>query len=247
MIAEPKTLSSDIADRLNRLTVSDSVDELALQRAKNDIEKLMSIDKVRAYMLSGVACLIKKDSDGFVDNFLKSIELSPNNYETLFNFAKLLRGTGKNFTALEYARRAHQISKAPSILNLLIEITACTARFKESYGYFIELEKMKKVESKDFIDTAIIEFMNRNNISDDEISFVVERAYLLTTKNNVEIKNIKSSVYHDGSEEWIDIDLFINASPKQAVKLEVDFADELVVSIPESFPISKISCGFAPV
>lgn len=243
MIAQPKPLSTDIAERLNNLIIADNLDELALQKIKLDIKKLLSIDSVQFYKLSGVVCFVKKDAVGLVHNFLKAIELSPNNYDVIFDFAKLLRGIGNNLLALQYARRAYQIQKTPSVLKLLIEIANATARFKESYGYFNELNKMKI--NAGGVDLGIIEFMDRNNLSDDDVSFVVEKAEQIAQKNNIEIKEFKTAIYYDGVEEWMSIDVLIPKKSKETVQLTCDFVDDLVVSIPEDFPISKISCGFA--
>jgi hypothetical protein len=249
MQPQPKLLKADIAERINKLLEPDYQNDLMLHSVKKDIEKLMRIDAIEAHRLSAAVCCVEKDKAGLNQHYKIVLEGCPDDYSYNKEFAGLLSNSGLVFDALNYARRAHSLQKTPEILKLLIEITTSTARFQESLGYLAELKKMKIDASKEnaLFDSGVIDFLNRSQLSDDDVSFVVEKADFMAHENNFEVEQIKAAVYHDGVEEWLSIDLFIKATPKQAVKLEVDFVDDLVISMPENFPISKISCGFATV
>lgn len=229
----------------------DYQNDVMLHSVKKDIEKLTLIDEIEAHRLSAAVCCIEKDKAGLNRHYKIVLENYPNDYGYNKEFAGLLFNSGLVFDALNYARRAYSLQKTsdqktPEILKLLVEITTSTARFQESFGYLAELKKMKSDTSKEnsLFDSGIIDFLNRNQLSDEQVSFVVEKADAMIRENNFEIEAIKAAVYYDGIEEWLSIDLSINATVQQVVDLEVDFVDDLVVSMPENFPISKISCGF---
>lgn len=246
MQPQPKLLTTDIAERINKLLEPDYQNDVMLQSVKKDIKKLIAIDSIQAHRLSAAVCCIEKDKEGLNRHYKIVLEIHPNDYSYNKEFAGLLSNSGLVFDALNYAHRAYSIQKTPEILKLLVSITTSTARFQESFGYLAELKKMKIDTSKEnaLLDNGVIDFLQRNQLSDDEISFVVEKADSMARENRFEIEAIKVAVYHDGVEEWLSIDLAINATVQQVVDLGVDFVDDLVVSMPENFPISKISCGF---
>ena len=246
---QPKLLKTDIAERINKLLEPDYQNDVMLRSVKKDIEKLRLIDAPEAHRLSAAVCCVEKDKVGLIRHYNIVLENYPDDYGYNKEFAGFLFNLDLVFDALDYAHRAYEIKKTPEIIRILIDITARTARFTESFTLLNELEKMKVDTEKEkmLVDVGIVDFIKRNQLSDADISFVVEKADFIAHENNLKVEQIKAAVYHDGVEEWLSIDLFIKATPKQAVKLEVDFVDDLVISMPENFPISKISCGFATV
>lgn len=243
---QPEKKSNSLAKKINAMLDAKQKNDVALQAIKNELEALKAIDLLEYHRLKGAICCLQKDKAGLMNHFETAMKLRPNDDGIYSDYASLLANLGLMFIALNYARRANQIKKNPKILRLLIEITSSVARFTESFDYLAELKKMKLDISKEesLVDYGIITFIKRNALTDDDISFAVEKAELMAQKHHFEIEAFKAAIYHDGMEEWLSLNLSINATPKQIAQLEVDFVDDLVISMPENFPISKLSCGF---
>jgi tetratricopeptide (TPR) repeat protein len=251
MELQPQEKTNELIERLNAALHWDIKDELRLKRfeneIKNEITQLIAVNPAAGYSCRGMLCSLKKDMNGIIKNHELALSLGYNGFLAHRNYAASLLNVGRVFDGLEYAQRACAIEKKASILKLLVYLCVRTARFKESITYCQELEKMNPSTHEELGTVPkIVEFMNRHNLTDDDVSQFVKLAYVIAEKNQLEIQDSETQLFpdYDGDGECLSISLRINTQPEHTACLSWDFAEAIVETVPDTNLLCKISCGF---
>lgn len=249
-MTHPLEKSNELVDMINALLHSEKRSEFGLKQIEREAKKLMHTFPASAHLVLGMLSALKNDKRGLIKHHDLALKLGFDPFLGNQNFSVSLSSIGHFSEALEYARQAYRAEKTPSIIQSLIALNYRAARFEESLMYFLELEKFN-FESPENLPSRLefdefTSFMKKFALTDSDLATVTGIAESIVLRENLEITLNTFNIYSENTDEWLNIELKINASPKITASLNIQLAEELVVSNTSDFLLDKVSCRFIP-
>ncbi len=245
MIAEPLEKWVDIVNEINSvLGKFHKIDEFSMSRIG---KKIKSLEKTNygefcfCWMMLHSARRNQKE-------FLRYQELSEkhgfNGSDATLNYATGFLNAGLIFRALDYAKKSYEILKTPETLFLLKELAYYAGRFEESLSYFNELKKMKKDDGVEtHLTEEIVLFMNKNFLSDDDISSIIKIVEDLLQESNVRIHATRISPSND--YKFLSIDFKIEVNPVISSYLDAALSERIIDEIANEKLTSAVLLKFS--
>jgi hypothetical protein len=251
-MAQPLPKSFDLIKKINALVSVNPTDEFSVKRLNvsldkinDEIDALEKVDYGAARYCKMMACSIKKDISGMVKNQKIAIQYGYDSAFDYLNYAATFSNVGLSLSALECIRTSCNLGKSPDSLKWAYELARNAGCFQESLTYWQELIKMNAVNIEESNNAAqLVEFMQANHLTDDDVSQFIKIAEDVALRNDTKIKSSTSYVYKDAFDEFISVDLELNADAQKTSYLMAQLADEIVASIPDASLFSKVLCGF---
>ena len=116
----PAKKFSQHIDKLNELAQSDPINELALQRIKNEANRLLDSDKAGAFMLLGAIASLLRDEKALHRQHLAALHWTDDKAWALQNYSNSLLWVEDFSGALEIAQKAYELDHSPDSLSLMI-------------------------------------------------------------------------------------------------------------------------------
>lgn len=245
MVYIPPAAEREITVLLNEITdisnVTD-IDEFTIARLVSRADKLMKTDKSGAYTALGALASIKGNADDTRKYHEKALLFANRSVNTLSNYASSLTHLRLYEEAFEISSEAFEKSREDlNLLELTINNAIFTGLFSKA-DYYLDIWN-KQSPDKSFSNDEFIKdslsLVEKNSL--DEAS--LKNTLFLLTRMPLG-KNIRSvSYFSTVVDNEIVINVSLNCSPKDAVDLNVEFADTFLSNSDISEDVKKTFTG----
>lgn len=248
----PLPKSNSLVDKLNKLLDSETKSEFELKQIEHEAKKLMSIDPAAAHLVLGMLCSLKNDKTGSSKHHELALKLGCDRFLGHRNFSVSLANMGYLSDGLEYARQAYRIEKNPETIQTLVSLNFRCGRIEESLRYFHELQKLNVAPS--FFNNLPIEenlnalasFMQKNAIRDSDLASFTGVMEEIAHQYELDTRAFAYRIIDEHGDEWLSIDINVDASPREIATINISVADNLVQAGTMDALLDKVSCKFSP-
>lgn len=230
-MAVPKTIASELIDRLNDLSISKK-QLSAFEKAsfKRDIEALKSKDAKVGFMAAGVFFALTGEKDKALESHEASLRCSGNHPTMLKNYAISLKHLGYYTSAFDRYCDALKKDRTDTFCALkAAELVSCTGRFQafesilSSYIKATQDEAIMNEYNIEQYDSAK-KAAQRLKISDDNYNHAFMKAEEVIRKYNVRpTECIVNAVNSDG-HDYLSLELRVMCSGETLAKMNEDMA-----------------------
>jgi len=241
MKPQPEPKANRLIKRINRLSLEKTKSPFAIKSIKREATGLIKSDSRRAYMALGMLACLEGEIGEMRDYHENALRIS-SDYSTNFNYATSLSNNGFFQEAQKYALIAHE--KEPSdidCLSLIIKDNVAKGRFREAFDWLEKFKKVfpdKEVGVESFVSSSIV-FLDKNNISDDDVEHIQNIAITLLHQRELYRSEITCRFLQDEDSEWLNFVIKVELLPTEVVDLSVELAEKLAR---ENLPAHVTSC-----
>ncbi|MBI3992278.1 MAG: hypothetical protein HY342_03315 [Candidatus Lambdaproteobacteria bacterium] len=231
MTYQAETTGSQIIAELNNLRKRGDATELELASLTRKANNLVAADSSQAYAALGMIATIQERPEEVRDNFLRAIRLAPGNTTIICNYAMSLTGLGYLGEAFDTAHSAHLIDPSDiNVLELTIDLASSSAKFnkaQELLEKFIRLNPDRHHELE-FKIAQIANFMLKHNISEDELTLIVDKVTNYLHQNSVyKIRRGRIGLQYDDDSVWLQITFYLALPVERIIDLNSGLAEVL--------------------
>jgi tetratricopeptide (TPR) repeat protein len=245
MSQKPLPLQNEIVEKLNELTVTGEVNDIALQAVKVKINKIT--DSATKHRMLGMFFAVKNDVASVIKHFKIAIKLYGNSPEVIIDYAIALNNVYRYDLSYEFLETLISI---PSINNFKTAILSCTEcwDFEKAISIYELFKKAHPEKNEaDVKVESIMEFYNEANVQksiaetlgfDDNYNKVIFSAIQMVNEFTTE------NVYHytirnNDVTSWCSFVWKVNENTKNVDDLS-DQLDNLLIENYELIDINKL-------
>lgn len=247
-LALPKT---EFFQQINQLIVSNlPPDNRTLTQFQNEIQKQEQFDDFDNYLLRGTLAHLEGDIDAIHTNYQQAIAVSSATHANVLKlYAKCLAPFGFFSPATDLMHQAYNFDRNDfNLLEDAIHFSGLAGRFHQ-VGELLKIRddvnpEPDKAHKFSPLASNIIEFMDKQNVSDQDLEGLIDIAMSILRQNKLTVvpDKIEVDLFY-GEEQWFHYGIPL----QESVGKVVDFNFELAERSIEECPTAIIMGNFEPL
>ena len=226
--------ASDLIDELERLDVSERLDDLAIRRLSREARALMPSDATGARTVLGGIAGIEGNAAKVREHYRVALEHSQRNLSVLSNYATALGRAGELDEAFPTIMEAHQ--RAPDDVVLLknaMFVAIQGGRFSESltlYEAWNRLQPVEPFEHESAVRKAA-DAAGRGVFTEEAVRKVLGLAHEVRVAAKVRYAGFAMQEVF-GEPDRFNFTVYMRSTPRRAIELEDEFVERVVTDAP---------------
>lgn len=216
-MAQPLPDSSQLIDDINHAKETASLNEFAIARFRRRAAALRSVDRSDSFVIEGILDSIEKKYDNVQASFRKAFDANASSWFAHINYSITLREWGKYHLAYDHASKATKFATSTEELHETVK----EVRLAAHQG--LKIKCLAAIDDDERL-RAIVSFMDRNGISDDDLATFADVLYSTLDVGSCAPPSLSLL---KGESETLYIQAEIAVGPEEAATLSFKLADNL--------------------
>jgi len=238
-----------LLEEIERLRLSDEIDELTFARLEREIDKLLKITPFNAYLLRGALAGLKHDLTDVRENYqiaLKLATMREDRAMVLQNYAASLGWNGYFSEAAKLAIEFYNIFPSTYHAQRVVELSAGAGLFHQAANFMRQYsQKLQNDDYRFFF--RVEQFMDQHDVSDKSLQQLIEMAIEVLHKHEF------FDFRHDGVtqagfvEDESDLCFCYTIKVKRSMAEVIELNYELAREIAKSGLPTSLTLNFVPM
>ncbi len=240
------TNTKKLFEEIERLRLSDEIDEFTFARLEREIDNLLKIDQLNAYLLRGALAGLKHDLTGVRENHQFALKLATINEDkatVLQNHATTLEWNGYFSEAAKLAIESYDIFPSTYHTQRVIELFIRTGLFHQAVNFMRQYPQKLQNDNYRFF-FQVEQLMDQQGVSDELLQQLIEMAIAVLHKHeffNFHNNRIREELVEDESELCFCYTIKVKRSMVEVIDLNYELAREIAKSgLPTSLTLNFV-------